>query len=167
MSFTRASANLFQVLNGFSWRTIGFSCVALSWANTTPAGTARHNTTNRSNVFMDASSTSIYAPPAQKFQPTRQVSRQGTASAATIQSAGHAADDDHVVVVHFGSSSPACSRTMYSAYQSGQFGSALPMRFSCSPCAADARRIALARSFADAKVVVAGFTRPGSRAVIS
>jgi putative iron-dependent peroxidase len=34
---------------------------------------------------------------------------------------------------YIGSSSPACSRTMYSAYQSGQFGSALPMRFSCSP----------------------------------
>jgi hypothetical protein len=47
-----------------------------------------------------------------------------------MQSAGRAAaDDDHVLVVHFGSSSPACSRTMYSAYQSGQFGSALPMRF--------------------------------------
>src|SRR5437016_13326105 len=81
MSFTRAYANLFQVLSGFSWLTIGFSCVALSWANTTPAGTASHNTTNRSNVFMDTSLTSIYAQPAQKFQPTRHVSRQGTASA--------------------------------------------------------------------------------------
>jgi hypothetical protein len=47
---------LFQVLSG-SWLTIGFSCVALSWANTAPAGTARHNTTNRSNAFMDTSST--------------------------------------------------------------------------------------------------------------
>ena len=56
---------------------------------------------------------------------------------------------------------------MYSAYQSGQFGSAAPMRFSCSPWAAAARRIALARSFADAKVVVAGSMRPGNRVVIS
>jgi hypothetical protein len=39
-----------------------------------------------------------------------------------MQCAGRAADDDHFAVVYFGSSSPACSRTMYSAYQSGQFG---------------------------------------------
>src|SRR5208337_4592937 len=42
-------------------------------------------------------------------------------------------------LVHCGSSVPACSATMYWAYQSGQLGSALPMRFSCSPCAAAAR----------------------------
>jgi hypothetical protein len=42
-----------------------------------------------------------------------------------------APDDDHVVVVHCGSSSPDCSRTMYSAYQSGQFLSACPIRASC------------------------------------
>ena len=59
------------------------------------------------------------------------------------------ADDDHVVVVHFGSSSPVCSRTMYSAYQSGQFGSACPVRASCCPCAAAARRSACDRSPAD------------------
>src|SRR5258705_5232174 len=35
------------------------------------------------------------------------------------------ADDDHVVVVYCGSS-PDCSRTMYSAYQSGQFASCCP-----------------------------------------
>ena len=51
---------------------------------------------------------------------------------------------------HDGSSSPRRSRTMYSAYQSGQFGSAAPMRFSCSPWAADARRSAAARSLAEA-----------------
>ena len=46
-----------------------------------------------------------------------------------------AADDDHVVVAaHVGSSSPACSRTMYSAYQSGQFGVGLRR------CASRARR---------------------------
>ena len=61
-----------------------------------------------------------------------------------------AADDDDVVVAHVGSSSPACSATMYAAYQSGQFSSRSPVRFSCSPWAADARRIALARSAADA-----------------
>jgi hypothetical protein len=32
---------------------------------------------------------------------------------------------------HSGSSWPACSLTMYSAYQSGQFGSACPVRASC------------------------------------
>ena len=37
-----------------------------------------------------------------------------------------AADHDHVVVAHCGSSSPDCSVTMYSAYQSGQFASASP-----------------------------------------
>ena len=56
---------------------------------------------------------------------------------------------------------------MYSAYQSGQFSSRCPVRFSCSPWAASARRNALARSLADAKVVVAASMRPGSRVVIS
>jgi len=49
---------------------------------------------------------------------------------------------------------PACSLTRYSAYQSGQFSSASPVRFSCSPCAAAARRSALARSFADVDAVL-------------
>src|SRR5580692_563708 len=70
-------------------------------------------------------------------------------------------------VVQTGSFVPACSATMYSAYQSGQFGSALPMRFSCSPCAADARRSALATSLAQPNEVEAGSTRPGSRVVTS
>src|SRR6202034_4133095 len=70
-------------------------------------------------------------------------------------------------IAHFGSSVPACSAAMYLAYQSGQFGSAWPIRFSCSPWAAEARRIALARSFVDAKVVAAGSMRPATRAVIS
>src|SRR5260221_1113819 len=56
------------------------------------------------------------------------------------------ADDDNVVVPHVGSSVPACSATMYSAYQSGQFASRCPVRFSCCPWAASARRSALARS---------------------
>ena len=56
---------------------------------------------------------------------------------------------------------------MYVAYQSGQFASDWPMRFSCSPWAADARLNALARSAADAKVVSAASTRPGSRVVTS
>jgi hypothetical protein len=41
------------------------------------------------------------------------------------------------------------------------------MRFSCSPWAASAHRNALARSFADAKVVAVSSMRPGSRVVIS
>src|SRR5258708_12609102 len=80
--------------------------------------------------------------------------------------AGPAADDDYVVVVYSGGSSPDCSRTMYSAYQSGQFGSACPVRDSCCPCAAAARRSACDRSLADADVVSPA-TRPGSRVVIS
>src|SRR5271165_1100093 len=76
-------------------------------------------------------------------------------------------DDDHVVVAYVGSSVPACSATMYLAYQSGQFASASPMRFSCSPWAAEARRIASARSLAEPNEVTAGSTRPGSRVVTS
>src|SRR5262249_59127165 len=79
-----------------------------------------------------------------------------------------AADDDDVVLpAHVGSSSPACSATMYAAYQSGQFSSPCPVRFSCSPWAADARRIAFARSATDAYVVSAASIRPGSRVVTS
>src|SRR4051812_49242649 len=76
-------------------------------------------------------------------------------------------DDDIEVAAHDGSSLPACSRTMYSAYQSGQSGSAAPVRCSCSPCAAAARRRAPATSATEAKDVVAGSIRPGSRVVIS
>jgi hypothetical protein len=55
--------------------------------------------------------------------------------------------------VYCGSSSPACSATMYAAYQSGQFASRCPVRFSCSPWAASARRSALARSAVDPNAV--------------
>src|SRR5450631_2976346 len=82
-------------------------------------------------------------------------------------SGGFRPDDDHVVVAYAGSSVPACSATMYWAYQSGQFASASPMRFSCSPWAAAARRIASARSLAEPNEVTAGSTRPGSRVVTS
>ncbi|MEK8104686.1 TetR/AcrR family transcriptional regulator [Micromonospora sp. M12] len=44
---------------------------------------------------------------------------------------------------------PDCSLTRYAAYQSGQFSSRSPVRFSCSPWAAAARRSALARSLAE------------------
>src|SRR5262249_40192666 len=78
-----------------------------------------------------------------------------------------AAEHDHVVVAaHEGSFSPDCSLTMYSAYQSGQFSSRCPVRFSCSPCAADARRSAIASSDVEANAAPAS-TRPGRRAVIS
>ena len=66
-----------------------------------------------------------------------------------------------------GRSSPDCSRTMYSAYQSGQFGSSAPIRFSCWPWAAAARRSAPARSLEELYEVWAGSTRPGSRVLIS
>ncbi len=55
---------------------------------------------------------------------------------------------------------------MYSAYQSGQFSSGWPVRFSCWPCAAAARRSACDRSYADA-YVVSPATRPGNRVVTS
>ena len=71
------------------------------------------------------------------------------------------------VVAYVGSFIPACSATMYSAYQSGQFGSALPMSFSWLPWAADARRSALARSLAEPNEVVAGSMRPARRVVTS
>ena len=54
-----------------------------------------------------------------------------------------AGDDDVVAAAYSGSSLPACSRTMYSAYQSGQPASCWPDRSSCSPCAAAARRSAV------------------------
>src|SRR4029078_5654783 len=47
-----------------------------------------------------------------------------------------------LVVAHHGSSWPALSATRYVAYQSGQFASKPPVRFSCSPCADSARRTA-------------------------
>jgi hypothetical protein len=57
---------------------------------------------------------------------------------------------------------------MYAAYQSGQFASLpWPIRASYLPWAASARRNALARSFADAKVVAAESMRPASRVVTS
>src|SRR5688572_9670464 len=69
---------------------------------------------------------------------------------------------------HDGSSLPACSASMYSAYQSGQFSSRWPpMRVSCSPWAAAARRIALARSETEAKFVSFESIRPGNRVVTS
>ena len=50
-------------------------------------------------------------------------------------------DGGGVAAAHEGSWLPACSATMHSAYQAGQpTVSCLPVRFSCSPCAAAARR---------------------------
>src|SRR4051794_21564480 len=67
------------------------------------------------------------------------------------------AEHDHVVLAgHVGRSSPARSRTMKSAYQSGQSGSASPVRSSCRPCASAARLRASARSLADSYVVSMG-----------
>jgi hypothetical protein len=53
---------------------------------------------------------------------------------------------DRSLPFYCGSSSPDCSRTMYSAYQSGQLGSAFPIRALCFPCAVVARIIASERS---------------------
>jgi hypothetical protein len=50
------------------------------------------------------------------------------------------ADDDDVVVGDVGSSFPASSAIMYVVYQWANFPSACPIRFSCPPCAAAARR---------------------------
>jgi hypothetical protein len=72
-----------------------------------------------------------------------------------------------LAAAHDGSGLPACSATMYAAYQSGQFRSAAPVRFSCSPWATDARRIALPKSDAEAKLVAFESIRPGNRVVTS
>jgi hypothetical protein len=45
------------------------------------------------------------------------------------------------------------AQPMYSAYQSGRFGSSSPVRFSWSPRAAAARLTAPARSLTDSSVV--------------
>jgi hypothetical protein len=73
-------------------------------------------------------------------------------------------NDDVVSVAHDGSGLPACSRIMYSAHQLVQSASRLPVRFSCSPCAASARRSALASSVGEVNVVTSASTRPGRRA---
>src|SRR5262245_4626713 len=59
------------------------------------------------------------------------------------------------VCSYFGGSVPARSATMYAAYQSGQFGSAAPIRFSCSPCAIAARFKAFTTSATELYDVVA------------
>src|SRR6516164_386610 len=56
---------------------------------------------------------------------------------------------------------------MYSAYQSGQFGSGCPVRFSCSTCAASARRSAAASSVDEVNVVRLSPGRPGSVLLIT
>ena len=57
---------------------------------------------------------------------------------------------------------PACSRSRYAAYQSGQSGSECPISFSCRPCASAARRSALARSLAEPNVSVTTLLLPGT-----
>jgi type I restriction enzyme R subunit len=59
------------------------------------------------------------------------------------------------------------SFNMYAAYQSGQPASCWPVRFSCSPCAAAARRSAAASSAEEANAVAPASTRPGNRTVTS
>ncbi|MFC8244109.1 aldehyde dehydrogenase family protein [Streptomyces chartreusis] len=85
--------------------------------------------------------------------------RRPSATPTTTRSEARAA--------HTGGSVPACSLTMYRAYHSGQSGSSAPVRASCSPWAAAARRRAPARSPAEANSVVAGSSRPGSLVVTS
>src|SRR4029450_10589189 len=60
---------------------------------------------------------------------------------------------DVMAAAHDGSSLPACSRTMDSAYPLGQSASGWPVRFSCWPCAAPARRSAAASSDDEVNVV--------------
>ena len=54
----------------------------------------------------------------------------GQLSGAVLPRRAGTDHDDVVVRCHVGSSCPACSRTMYSAYQSGQSASACPVRAS-------------------------------------
>ena len=53
---------------------------------------------------------------------------------------------------------PACSLSMNSAYQSGQFSSATPVRVSCSPWAAAARRSALAQELQIGRLAAEGLS---------
>src|SRR4051794_35986428 len=69
--------------------------------------------------------------PRQEAPPSRKIAGHLRPTHRCSVRRAHAPDDNHVVVVHCGSSSPDCSRTMYSAYQSGQFLSACPIRASC------------------------------------
>ena len=92
----------------------------------------------------------------------------GERAGAVLARRAAADDDDVVVVAHVGSSSPACSRTMYSAYQSGQFAIGLARSASRARRARPRRASsAFARSLAELNVVSSASTRPGSRAVIS
>ncbi len=56
---------------------------------------------------------------------------------------------------------------MQAAYRSGQLASSSPVRFSCSPCAPEGRRVAAARSDSGVYEVGPGSIRPGSRVVTS
>jgi hypothetical protein len=94
-------------------------------------------------------------------------SARGQRRSAMLAGRAAAQDDDFVVAARVGSSSPACSAAMYAAYHSGEFASATPVRRSCSPWAASARRSALARSAVNANAVSAASIRPGSRVVTS
>jgi hypothetical protein len=62
---------------------------------------------------------------------------------------------------------PGLLRHHVRGVQSGQSGSAWPVRFSCSPWAASARRIASARSAAEPNEVAVASTRPARRVVTS
>src|SRR6185369_17143732 len=88
-------------------------------------------------------------PPLTNIADYDTVNNRHAASAMMQRLPGAAVDDDQVLVVYWGNSLPDCSATMYAAYQSGQFSSRCPVRFSCCPWAASARRNALARSVAE------------------
>src|SRR5215470_8810779 len=99
--------------------------------------------------------------------PTAVTSTAATRSLLILIDRDALAEVDVLCAAHVGSGLPACSATMYAAYQSGQLASRLPVRFSCSPCAPSARRSALARSTVDANAVSAVSIRPGNRVVTS
>jgi hypothetical protein len=52
-----------------------------------------------------------------------------TGNRVAVLPASTANDDNVVAAAHDGSGLPACSRTMYSAYQLGQSASRWPVRF--------------------------------------
>ena len=80
----------------------------------------------RSSVLDGMHAQYEHSPPTSS-RSTSATRRPPSASAPAQCSPGRAAaDDDDVVVAHVGSSVPACSATMYAAYQSGQFASRLP-----------------------------------------
>jgi hypothetical protein len=143
-----------QTARGRCWKSSEF--------DTSPAGGPQYLLRKGSRLSLPAKKRTRHAPsqaPCEHGLPSA-AKRPFTSRPPMVQSMELAAIYDRSCL-------PACSATMYAAYQAGQSASRWPRRFSCSPCAASARRSALAKSAVDANAVSAASIRPGSRVVTS